>query len=197
MDRIYEGAGSEGLMRGGGGVMMTRDSKPRLRWTADLHDRFVDAVTKLGGPDKATPKSVLRVMGLRGLTLYHLKSHLQYRLGQQQAKKQNALEQNKENGGNSYGQSNMHMASSSNNLPAVKSEQGEIPIAEALRCQIEVQKTLQEQLEVVDASLLFMLFTDRIFIDTPLFIFLMAGSKETANENRGSREVFTNNIGKG
>ncbi|XP_022886933.1 myb family transcription factor PHL11 [Olea europaea var. sylvestris] len=149
MDRIYEGAGSEGLMRGGGGVMMTRDSKPRLRWTADLHDRFVDAVTKLGGPDKATPKSVLRVMGLRGLTLYHLKSHLQkYRLGQQQAKKQNALEQNKENGGNSYGQSNMHMASSSNNLPAVKSEQGEIPIAEALRCQIEVQKTLQEQLEV-------------------------------------------------
>lgn len=51
MDRIYEGAGSEGLMRGGGGVMMTRDSKPRLRWTADLHDRFVDAVTKLGGPD--------------------------------------------------------------------------------------------------------------------------------------------------
>lgn len=44
---------------GGGGnypyengmVMMTRDPKPRLRWTADLHDRFVDAVTKLGGPD--------------------------------------------------------------------------------------------------------------------------------------------------
>jgi len=45
-------------MEGGGresynGVVMTmtRDPKPRLRWTTDLHDRFVDAVTKLGGPD--------------------------------------------------------------------------------------------------------------------------------------------------
>lgn len=27
------------------------DPKPRLRWTADLHDRFVDAVKELGGPD--------------------------------------------------------------------------------------------------------------------------------------------------
>ncbi|KAL2551140.1 Homeodomain-like superfamily protein [Forsythia ovata] len=142
MDKIYGGSG-------GGGLVMTRDSKPRLRWTADLHDRFVDAVTKLGGPDKATPKSVLRVMGLKGLTLYHLKSHLQkYRLGQQQAKKQNALEQNKENSGSSYGRYDMHIASASTKSPAAKSEQGEIPIAEALRCQIEVQKTLQEQLEV-------------------------------------------------
>lgn len=45
---MYRGGGGES---GGGGVVMTRDPKPRLRWTADLHDRFVDAVTKLGGPD--------------------------------------------------------------------------------------------------------------------------------------------------
>ncbi|XP_020206390.1 myb family transcription factor PHL11 isoform X2 [Cajanus cajan] len=128
-------------MEGGGresynGVVMTmtRDPKPRLRWTADLHDRFVDAVTKLGGPDKATPKSVLRLMGLKGLTLYHLKSHLQkYRLGQQ-ARKQNE-ELHKEN-------------SRPNTSHRGDNEGGEIPIAEALRHQIEVQKRLEEQLEV-------------------------------------------------
>ncbi|KAL7122684.1 hypothetical protein ACP275_01G058900 [Erythranthe tilingii] len=143
MERMYGGGG-------GGGLMMTRDSKPRLRWTSDLHHRFVDAVTKLGGPDKATPKSVLRLMGLKGLTLYHLKSHLQkYRLGQQQqAKKQNVLDHNRENSESSYGHHNMRIASTSANSSSMNSEQGDIPIAEALRCQIEVQKTLQQHLEV-------------------------------------------------
>lgn len=47
MERVNLG----GLGYENGGVMMTRDPKPRLRWTADLHDRFVDAVAKLGGAD--------------------------------------------------------------------------------------------------------------------------------------------------
>lgn len=49
MERNYGGGG--GRYPYENGVVMTRDPKPRLRWTADLHDRFVDAVTKLGGPD--------------------------------------------------------------------------------------------------------------------------------------------------
>ncbi|KAK6947335.1 MYB-CC type transcription factor, LHEQLE-containing domain [Dillenia turbinata] len=135
------------------GVVLSRDPKPRLRWTADLHNRFVDAVTKLGGPDKATPKSVLRIMGLKGLTLYHLKSHLQkYRLGQQAAKKQFAMEQNKENSvpGSSYGTHHAHSSGANVSLSRANCEEGcrEIHIAEALRCHIEVQKKLNEQLEV-------------------------------------------------
>ncbi|XP_010499411.1 PREDICTED: myb family transcription factor PHL12-like isoform X1 [Camelina sativa] len=73
------------------GLVLTTDPKPRLRWTAELHERFVDAVTHLGGPDiEATPKTIMRVMGVKGLTLYHLKSHLQkFRLGKQPHKEHN------------------------------------------------------------------------------------------------------------
>ncbi|KAK9150918.1 hypothetical protein Syun_009227 [Stephania yunnanensis] len=62
---------------GDSALVLTTDPKLRLRWTVELHERFVDAVTQLGGPDKATPKMIMHVMGVRGLTLYHLKSHLQ------------------------------------------------------------------------------------------------------------------------
>ncbi|XP_042441967.1 myb family transcription factor PHL8-like isoform X1 [Zingiber officinale] len=52
-------------------------AKQRLKWTRQLHEMFVVAVSQLGGADKATPKAVMRKMEVPGLTLHHLKSHLQ------------------------------------------------------------------------------------------------------------------------
>ncbi|GFP96537.1 protein phr1-like 1, partial [Phtheirospermum japonicum] len=52
-------------------------NKTRIRWTQDLHDRFVECVNRLGGSDKATPKAILKLMDTEGRTIFHFKSHLQ------------------------------------------------------------------------------------------------------------------------
>ncbi|MQM07507.1 hypothetical protein Taro_040347 [Colocasia esculenta] len=50
-----------------------RSKVPRLKWTPELHHCFVHAIERL----EATPKLVLQLMDVRGLTISHVKSHLQ------------------------------------------------------------------------------------------------------------------------
>ena len=60
----------------------------RLRWTPELHARFLRSVKTLGGLDIATPKGVVELMRVQGVTIQHVKSHLQkYRLQEQQMSK--------------------------------------------------------------------------------------------------------------
>ncbi|KAI3466295.1 hypothetical protein Pfo_022958 [Paulownia fortunei] len=131
-------------VQGDSGLVLTTDPKPRLRWTVELHERFVDAVTQLGGPDKATPKTIMRVMGVKGLTLYHLKSHLQkFRLGKQPHKEfsdhsmkdASSLELQRNN-------------ASSGMLGRSMNDGSNVHITDALRMQMEVNRRLHEQLEV-------------------------------------------------
>ncbi|KAL3687358.1 hypothetical protein R1sor_013667 [Riccia sorocarpa] len=127
-------SGGSPVASGGGGGGSA--AKQRLRWTPELHERFVDAVTQLGGADRATPKGVLRVMGVQGLTIYHVKSHLQkYRLAKY-------IPETLSDGGKSEKKKD-----SADNIPCLDPTSG-IQITEALRMQMEVQKRLHEQLEV-------------------------------------------------
>ncbi|CAN4084224.1 unnamed protein product [Withania somnifera] len=54
-----------------------RSKLPRLRWTPELHRSFVHAIQRLGGQERATPKLVLQMMNVRGISIAHVKSHLQ------------------------------------------------------------------------------------------------------------------------
>ncbi|KAM3683990.1 hypothetical protein ACB098_11G008200 [Castanea mollissima] len=130
-------------VQGDSGLVLTTDPKPRLRWTVELHERFVDAVTQLGGPDKATPKTIMRVMGVKGLTLYHLKSHLQkFRLGKQPHKEFNdhtikdasALELQRN-------------TASSSSIMARSMNEMQMEVQRRLHEQLEVQRHLQLRIE--------------------------------------------------
>ncbi|KAL1552075.1 protein PHOSPHATE STARVATION RESPONSE 1-like isoform X1 [Salvia divinorum] len=109
-------------------------SKARMRWTPELHEAFVDAVNKLGGCDRATPKGVLKIMNVEGLTIYNVKSHLQkYRSARYKPESPEGNPEKK-----------LKTASDMTSLDL----KATVGITEALRLQMEVQKQLHDQLEI-------------------------------------------------
>ncbi|KAH6812836.1 myb-like HTH transcriptional regulator family protein [Perilla frutescens var. frutescens] len=110
-------------------------SKTRIRWTQDLHDRFVECVNRLGGPDKATPKQILKLMDTEGLTIFHVKSHLQkYRNAKYIPESVEAI-------------GKAEKKANTNNAAQLDLKNG-VQLKEALKLQLDVQKRLHEQLEI-------------------------------------------------
>ncbi|CAD6259166.1 unnamed protein product [Miscanthus lutarioriparius] len=110
-------------------------SKTRIRWTQDLHERFVDCVNQLGGADKPTPKGILKLMNSDGLTIYHIKSHLQKcRIAKYMP-------------ASSTSEGKQEKRAAGNDVQNLDPSTG-MKITEALRVQLDVQRRLHEQLEI-------------------------------------------------
>ncbi|EOY09469.1 Myb-like HTH transcriptional regulator family protein, putative isoform 1 [Theobroma cacao] len=108
-------------------------SKTRIRWTQDLHDKFVECVKRLGGAEKATPKAILKLMDTEGLTIFHVKSHLQkYRIAKYMPD-------------SAEGKSDKRSSTSDVTQLDVKTG---LHLTEALQLQLDVQRRLHEQLEI-------------------------------------------------
>ncbi|XAR68576.1 hypothetical protein NMG60_11003754 [Bertholletia excelsa] len=108
-------------------------SKTRIRWNPDLHDRFVKCVNRLGGAEKATPKAILKLMDSEGLTIFHVKSHLQkYRIAKYMPDSSEGKSEKKTN---------------MNDVTQIDMKTG-LQIREALQLQLDVQRRLHEQLEI-------------------------------------------------
>ncbi|XP_010513794.2 PREDICTED: putative two-component response regulator ARR20 [Camelina sativa] len=60
---------------------MSSAKKPRMKWSAELHQKFEAAVEKIGSVEKAYPKQILKCMqedmNVQGLTRNNVASHLQ------------------------------------------------------------------------------------------------------------------------
>ncbi|KAI3984308.1 hypothetical protein MKX01_011262 [Papaver californicum] len=130
-DKLSQSSCSSGFVPVSPGA--TISVKTRIRWTQDLHEKFVGCVNQLGGSEKATPKGILKLMQSEGLTIFHVKSHLQkYRTAKYMPESGDGKSERR----------------TSLDDPALLGPKTGLQITEALRLQLEVQRRLHEQLEI-------------------------------------------------
>ncbi|KAK3155621.1 hypothetical protein QOZ80_2BG0205580 [Eleusine coracana subsp. coracana] len=121
----------------------TTPTKLRMRWTPELHEQFVEAVNMLGGSEKATPKAIQKVMKVKGLTIYHVKSHLQkYRAVQHRPESSDAGAPPKRS--SLTDEAPFPQCKGSNNVEGFRTQIG---LQKQLYVQLEIQRKLQLQVE--------------------------------------------------
>ncbi|KAF3501735.1 hypothetical protein F2Q69_00039741 [Brassica cretica] len=133
----HQAVSSEEQLSGRNSSASGATSKQRMRWTPELHEAFVEAVNQLGGSERATPKAVLKLLKNPGLTIYHVKSHLQkYRTARYKPETSEAT-----------GETQEKKITSIEDIKSLDMKTN-VEITQALRLQMEVQKRLHEQLEI-------------------------------------------------
>ncbi|KAL0372469.1 UNVERIFIED_CONTAM: Myb family transcription factor PHL8 [Sesamum calycinum] len=111
-------------------LVLSSDAKPRLKWTQELHQRFVDAVNQLGGAEK----------GFLNRLMFLLQK---YRLGRSQQSQIYHHSKPEDYGGK---QTNLFTSMIFDEAKEPTNEN--LQITQALQMQMEVQRKLHEQIEV-------------------------------------------------
>ncbi|KAG4988867.1 hypothetical protein JHK85_031850 [Glycine max] len=118
---------------GDSGLVLSTDAKPRLKWTPDLHARFIEAVQQLGGAD-SNSKNGNETHG--DSRAYLVSSEEPSPAINSGSATDERLRENNE----THVMNNLNLAPQSINK--------DLHISEALQMQIEVQRRLNEQLQV-------------------------------------------------
>ncbi|XP_010544533.1 PREDICTED: myb family transcription factor PHL5-like [Tarenaya hassleriana] len=117
-------------------------SKTRIKWTQDLHKQFIHCVEQLGGAEKATPKAILKMMNTDGLSILHVKSHLQkYRIGR------HIPESLQERSSKKRDADSIAWFGSKVGLQLMEALNQQLDVQRSLSKQLEVQRDLQERIE--------------------------------------------------